>query len=127
MNGHTVLRAVAALMAAYGAYAALGISISHVGGTEPCPTIVGVPACIVVLIGYLAVLLAIIKPHRWMFFAGCLPVFLLAASGVAGEMMSDSPVCPQTDTGIPKCYFSFGLSLMLGLAGYFITKRKVAA
>ncbi len=126
MNGSTVLRGAAALVAAYGAYAALEITLSHVGGVEPCPTIVGVPACIVVLIGYLAMLLAIIRPHRLTFFAGWLPVFLLAASGVAGEILSDGPICPQTETGIPKCYFSFGLSLLLGVAGYFITKPKTA-
>lgn len=127
MKGLAALRIAAALMASYGAYAALGITLSHFGGAEPCPAIMGVPACLVVLIGYVAMLLAIIRPHRWIFFAGWLPVFVLAASGVAGEILSDGPVCPQTESGIPKCYFSFALALLLGIAGRFITRPRRAA
>lgn len=118
MPRSNILRLLAGALALYGAYAAFGVSHVHRIGVEACPTIGPVPACYLVLAGYLAMLLAMVRPTKWLFLIGWLPVFLLASAGVAGEILSDSPVCPQTESGIPKCYFSFGISLVLGLLGW---------
>lgn len=127
MQQNNALRIFAGGLALYGAYAAFGISQVHLASVKPCPVIGPLPACYVVLAGYIAMLLAVIRPTKWLFLTGWLPVFLLAASGVTGEIVSDVPVCPQTDGGIPKCYFSFGISLILGFAGWIALRNKKRA
>ncbi len=127
MERSSVLQLLAGTLALYGAYAAFGISQVHLAGVEPCPTIGPVPACYIVFAGYVAMLSAMIRSTKWLFLIGWLPVFLLAASGVMAEIISDVPVCPQTDGGIPKCYFSFGISLILGLLGWMALRSKEEA
>lgn len=109
--------AVAAL-ALYGVMAAFSISQLHMSGVQACPSLGSMPACYVVLLGYGAMLLSAVRPMPWVFFAGWLPVFLLAALGVGSEILSTEAVCPQTAGGIPKCYFSFALSVLLGLLAW---------
>ena len=115
-----------AALAAYGLVASFGISQLHFSGAEECPTIGPLAACYVVVVGYAAMLSSAIRPSRWVFFAGWLPVFLLASVGVGGEIFSGNPVCPRTSGGIPKCYFSFALSAILGLAGWLFLMPKKA-
>lgn len=117
MEKSVILRILTAILALYGAYAAFTISQLHMSGAEACPTLGPIPACYLVLAGYLAMLLAAIRPMKRLFIIGWLPVFLLASSGVAGEILSDSPVCPQTLAGFPKCYFSFALASVLAALG----------
>lgn len=127
MQRSSALRLLAGGLALYGAYVAFGISQVHLTGVERCPTIGPVPACYLVFAGYLAMLFAMIRPINWLFLTGWIPVFLLAAAGVAGEIFSDAPVCPQTDGGIPKSYFSFGISLVLGFLGWMALWFKKGA
>lgn len=72
------------------------------------------PACGLVFMGYLAIVLAaliITRPFaKWMFYTGWIPVFLLALAGVFLEL-TKGHVCPSGATGIPQCYYSFGMVL----------------
>lgn len=113
-------------LASYGLVAAFGISRLHFSGAEECPTIGSLPACYVVVVGYAAMLSSAIRPSKWVFFTGWLPVFMLASIGVGGELFSDIPVCPRTAGGIPKCYFSFVLSAILGMSGWLLLMPKTA-
>lgn len=79
-----------------------------------------VPACYLVLAGYMAMLISVTISNRAMFIVGLVPVFLLATTGVVGEIISAEPVCPQTADGIPKCFFSFGIASALAVMGLML-------
>jgi len=114
MNRRIPLRIAIAGFAAFGSFAGFAISRSHMSGLAACPSIGPVPACYVVFAGYAAMMIAMLRLSKNLFIAGWLPVFLLAASGVGGEVLSDNPVCPRTDSGFPQCYYSFGMTFLLG-------------
>jgi len=118
------MRFIAGLLALYGVYAGLAVSHLHLSGVAACPTLGPVPACYLVSAGYSLMVIAMFRPVSWVFYAGWLPVFILAAMGVGLEIFSSDPVCPRTDSGIPKCYFSFALSLVLGLLGWTVLRQQ---
>ena len=84
-----------------------------------------IPACIIVFLGYLCVVLAALfikKPFtKRLFYIGWTPVFLLALMGVlieVGVMMGiiKDHICPIGAYGIPQCFFSLAMVLIcLGL------------
>ena len=113
-------------LASYGLVAAFGISRLHFSGAEECPTIGPLAACYAVVVGYAAMLSSAIRPSKWVFLAGWLPVFMLASIGVGGEMFSDIQVCPRTSGGIPKCYFSFVLAAIHGFSGWLLLLPKTS-
>ena len=93
-----------------------GISFSHWTGEATCPMIGLIPACYIIFVGYGLILLSIfvkIKISVPIFFIGWLPVIVLAFIGVIGDITS-TVVCPMSEIGIPKCYFSAALSLLIG-------------
>ena len=86
---------------------------------EVCPMIGPIPACIIVFLGYLGVVLAALFVKKTfakpLFYIGWAPVFLLALMGVVLEL-SSGHVCPPGAYGIPQCFFSFAMALVcLGL------------
>lgn len=127
MHSSTLVRMLIGGLALYGAVAAFSISERHMSGVEDCPFLGPVPACYVVLAGYSVMLLSVLRPMKWLFLVGWLPVFLLATAGVTSELFSDQPVCPRTAGGIPKCYFSFALSGTLGLLALCHSKLRLCA
>ena len=74
-----------------------------------------IPACIIVFLGYLSVMLAAIlikKPFsNRLFYVSWTPVFLLALIGVILEL-TKGHVCPPGAYGIPQCFFSFAMALI---------------
>jgi len=65
------------------------------------------------------------RPTKYLFLIGWLPVFLLASIGVSSEILSDIPLCPRSGNGVPQCYFSFVMSSVLGVLGLiFFIRRK---
>ena len=84
-----------------------------------------IPACIIVFLGYLLILLAgvflskrISKPA---FLLGWTPVFLLALIGVTLELVKGQ-TCPPGAFGIPQCFFS--LAMVLTCLALFKLSRK---
>lgn len=112
---------------AVGLYGALSVSYSTLTGTSPCPNVVGVPACFVVLAGYALMLAAsLLKPaHRFksVFLLGWLPVFLLAATGTIFEL-SNGNTCPKSDSGLALCYVSLSFSVAVALLYFFYIKLR---
>jgi hypothetical protein len=119
------VRVVLGALALFGVVAAFGISQTQWMGISPCPSIGIVPACYVVLVGYLLMMISAIIPSRILFLTGWLPVFLLAAVGTVSELLSSVPVCPRTESGIPQCYLSLGLVSIIGLVALFTFKKRV--
>lgn len=114
------------MLAALGLLGAGQISFSHWVGDSTCPTIGLFPACYIILIGYGFIFLSIhtnFKNKSVIFLVGWIPVILLALVGVLGELTSTLH-CPQSERGIPKCYFSATLSLMIGFLYWHLNKAQ---
>ena len=103
----------------FGTLAGLKLSAEHLQHGEVCPTLGPLPACIVVFLGYLCVVLAAVFLKKTfvkrLFYIGWTPVFLLALMGVILEL-TKGHVCPPGAYGIPQCFFSLAMVLIcLGL------------
>ncbi len=122
-HGRLPARLILGALALFGAIAAFAISKAQWTGSAPCPSLGFVPACYVVLAGYLLMTLSAIFARGILCLLGWLPVFLLAAIGTFSEIFSAEPVCPQTGGGIPQCFLSIGLVSLIGLAGLFVFKK----
>lgn len=106
---------------------AVNLSIKDYQQTNICPKLLGIPACYVVLVCFLFILVPHIKRvyrrNLWYFGVLAIPL-LLALSGTLSEL-SGKVVCPRTAGGIPMCYISLGicLSLLLLKLGEMLTNR----
>ena len=109
------VRPLLLVLIAVGLYGAANVSFDTLTGIAPCPRVVGIPACFVVLAGYSCMLLALVLKLtarlKRLFLIGWLPVFLLALIGSILELMNGN-TCPKSESGIALCY----LSLMFSVA-----------
>ena len=116
------------VIAGFGTLAGLKLSAEHLQHGEVCPTLGPLPACIVVFLGYLCVVLAAVFLKKTfvkrLFFIGWTPVFLLALMGVILEL-TKGHVCPPGAYGIPQCFFS--LAMVLICLGLFKLSLKTRA
>jgi len=114
-----------------GLYGALTVSYATITQVTPCPAIAGIRACYVVLAGYLAMCFAVLslqvfKPPSYVltiFMIGWVPVFLLAASGSSLEWFKGN-ICPATDSGLPLCYVSLALAIVI-MALFFLIRKSL--
>lgn len=121
------------VLAGFGALAGFRLSIEHLQHGEVCPMLGPIPACIIVFIGYLCVVLAAIFLKKSfvkrLFYVGWTPVFLLALMGVIVEVgvmlgLGKDHICPVGAYGIPQCFFS--LTMILICLGFFKLALKTA-
>lgn len=121
-----LLRIAILLLSGLGVFSAGSISFSHWTGVESCPVIVFIPACYIVLLAYSAIIFAMmpgLKRTKALFIVGWVPVLMLASIGVVGELTSTLQ-CPHTKAGIPKCYFSAALALIIGMLGLVLFRSR---
>ena len=119
MSINIISRVALSVIGGFGTLAGLKLSAEHLQHGEVCPTLGPLPACIVVFLGYLCVVLAAVFLKKTfvkrLFFIGWTPVFLLALMGVILEL-TKGHVCPPGAYGIPQCFFSLAMALIcLGL------------
>ena len=118
-------RLVLIVLAGLGTFAGARLTLEHLPHGGVCPMLGPIPACIVVFLGYLFILLAAIflskRASKPLFFAGWTPVFLLALMGVTLELIKGQ-TCPPGAFGIPQCFFS--LAMVLICLGLFKLSRK---
>ena len=109
-----LVRALLLGLIAVGLYGAFNVSYDTLTGVAPCPAIVGIPACFVVLAGYSLMLISVVlqplAKFKLLFLAGWMPVFLLAITGSIFELMNGS-TCPKSESGIALCYLSLMFSI----------------
>ena len=79
---------------------------------SPCPSLGVIPACYLVTIGYLLMILSLISTSKITFYLGWFTVFLLAFVGSALETTFHN-VCPRLENGLPMCYISLSITLLL--------------
>lgn len=134
-----IISIIGLLLSVFGAYEAFKISHIHFNTVESCPTVGLIPACYVVLTSYslmslawggvLAQKIVLLKKYASiLFWMGFAPTFLLALTGVVGEIFGFVE-CPETPGGLPKCFISFGFVLVIGglWVGLNFLKRPVRA
>lgn len=101
------------------------LSLDHIQTGEFCPKIGSVPACYLVLAGYIFMFAGAVtsstKSASKIFFFGAIPVLLLALLGVLGEIFIGQ-TCPAGGFGIPQCFYS--LALVILCIGLFLFLRK---
>jgi hypothetical protein len=52
------------------------------------------------------------KQLSWLFFSGVVPVIFMALVGTVLEI-TGLPSCPRSDTGLPLCYISLLVGVMM--------------
>lgn len=107
-------------------YGLVPIVVAEWQGYDACPKVGPIPACYLVSVAYAAIgISALVEPRllTWLFLAGWLPVFLLAASGTTLELFGRK-TCPETAAGTPICYYSLTIALIL-LPVFFFARSTV--
>lgn len=122
------LRVLIGVVASIGLVGVIPVSFAELSTGGACPHLGVIPACHVVSIAYGSIFLTILHHRFWkprVFLVSWLIIFLLAATGTAFELLG-LEACPKTAGGIPKCFFSFGLSGMLFIPFWvhFISSRQ---
>lgn len=112
---------------AVGLYGASSVSYTTITGTSPCPNVMGVPACFIVLAGYTFMFIATLihSPYkgRWLFLSGWVPVFVLAFVGTLFEI-SNGNTCPKSESGLALCYVSLTFAVIVGVLYFLVEKFR---
>ena len=122
----TISRLMIIALSSLGLWGVGGISFLHWTGEASCPMIGILPACYIILLGYGLILLSVLflfKKTLMVFLIGWTPVIILALAGVIGQITS-TLTCPASEIGIPKCYFSALLSIVIGCLYWYFYKQK---
>ncbi len=118
------LRAAIVLLASIGVLGVGRISVLHWTGEASCPMISSLPACYIIFIAYMLIVLSM-YPHLQkaliVFLIGWVPVTLLALSGVVGEL-TDTLQCPHLENGIPQCFISAAFGMTIGILAWLLFK-----
>jgi len=126
-----IYRSVIILLSAYALISVSPIVHLHWNEEVACPTIGVIPACYLVLVAYAGILLSATLPlviksftkANTLFLVSWLVVSAFALMGIFGEV-TGLWHCPQTPTGIPKCFYSAGLALIIGVLYWRLNKVK---
>ena len=105
-------RAWVAAFALIGLVGVAPVSLAQVTGNQACPHFGPLPICHLVTIAYASMLVNVLRASFWhpaVFVLAWLPVFGLAATG-SGLEISGHDICPKTEGGWPKCFFSLALA-----------------
>ena len=123
-----VFRTAIVVLASIGVLGVGRISIIHWTGEASCPMISSLPACYLILIAYSLIVLSMyprLQKAVGVFLIGWTPVITLALAGVVGEL-TDSLQCPRLENGIPQCYISATLALIIGLLAWVLFRVQAA-
>ncbi len=103
-------------------YGAASLSLGEFKSQHTCPQLLGIPACYMVFGLFLIGLFAhLIDFGTWSFYSPIGILAILALVGTVGEF-SGKISCPRTSDGIPMCYISLVICVLLLLSKYFENK-----
>ncbi len=112
---NNIIRTVIAGLSLFGLAGVLPVSLAELASGTACPHLGPVPACHLVSLAYGTLLATVVHRRLWhpkLFLSAWLLIAALAASGSGLELLGHD-VCPKTDTGFPKCYFSLALAVVI--------------
>jgi len=122
-----VITAILLMSLSAGLYGGISVSYLTVTGIAPCPSVINIPACYLVSIGYLLMLMAALfdrkKYSKWLFVVGWTPVILLAVIGSTLEL-SQGGICPRSEMGTPLCYISLSFAVFVAFL-YWLKVTKL--
>jgi len=108
MKKHQISFILLCLLLAFASYKAGALSLDQWNNPGACPSIGSVPACYLVLAGFVLALVGHLGHFRKLFLGGLGFPTALALFASIGEM-GGFIECPKTDSGIPMCYISLAL------------------
>jgi hypothetical protein len=120
------LRTAILLLASIGVLGVGRISVIHWTGEASCPMISSLPACYIILIAYILIVLSMyprLQKALIVFLIGWVPVTSLALSGVVGEL-TGTLQCPHLENGIPQCFISAAFGLIIGSLAWPLFKTQ---
>ena len=125
-----ITRITLIVLVLFGLWGAGGLSYDQYQTGESCPILGNtVPACYVALAGYaligLGVLLSLAlvsSAGLWTFWTGIAVASGLAALATVLELIKGN-VCPVAFGSFPTCYFSLGMSVLIGGLFWDMTRR----
>tara|TARA_R110001606_G_C15378919_1_gene650244 strand:- start:9 stop:407 length:399 start_codon:yes stop_codon:yes gene_type:complete len=113
------------ILVIFGLWGALQVSFDTLTTKAPCPDVGGVPICYLVTVGYLSMFLSVLfsasKRANSLFYLGWGLVLIIALVGVITEIVLGD-ICPVNEQGIPLCYLSLALCLLI-VSLYFIKSK----
>jgi hypothetical protein len=127
-----IYRSAIILLSVYAIMSVFPIVQLHWSKQVSCPTIGVIPACYLVFLGYVGILLSVLltlffktfSKNNVLFLISWLIVSLFAVMGVFGEF-TNLWHCPKTTTGIPKCFLSASVALIIGGLFWRVQYTKV--
>jgi hypothetical protein len=113
---HHTIKLFLYLLIVIGLWGAISVSYSTIMNIEPCPDFLHLPMCYLVSIGYFSMLSAQfvsnIRLKNRLFYSGWILTFLIAGLGVGFELIAGD-ICPKSAGGLPLCYVSFALCVLI--------------
>ncbi|WP_413692631.1 hypothetical protein [Psychromonas sp. KJ10-2] len=123
------IKAILLVSLSAGLYGGISVSYLTVTGIAPCPSVINIPACYIVSIGYFLMLIAALfdrkKYSKWLFIIGWAPVILIAVVGSALEF-SQGDICPRSEMGTPLCYISLSFGVFVAFL-YWLKTTKLSS
>ncbi len=119
-----VFRTAIVVLASIGVLGVGRISVIHWTGEAFCPMISSLPACYIILIAYILIVVSMypgLQKAVGVFFVGWVPVITLGLAGVVGEL-TNILECPRLENGIPQCFISAAFALIIGLLAWHLFK-----
>jgi len=117
------MRLISAVIAGSGVLGVMPIAYNQLQGVA-CPKLGSVPACFVVLVAYVLIVAAAFLRQPWrgyVFIPAWLVVFAIAAIATGLELFTPN-TCPAAKIGIPACFLSLAMALLLATA--YVVERK---
>ena len=100
-----------------GLYGAISISWLTITEESPCPSVMGIPVCYVILMCYVLIALALLNRDSTvqsiLFYGPWAVVFVVALLATVFEL-SNGSTCPKSSGGFPMCYASLIYSALIG-------------
>ena len=121
-----ILRLIVVAVSLYVLSGIFPISFTHWRAGNACPHLGLVPACYLVMVCYAAMGIAALfwnKQLSWLFFSGAVPVIFMAMIGTVLEI-TGLPTCPRSDTGLPLCYMSLLVGVMMLVVFLYVLKLE---
>ena len=115
-------------LASMGVFGGGSLSLSHFHAGDTCPVFGPIPVCYLVFAAYSVVAISALLPtghFKKLFYVGWTPIFALAFVGaILHTFVGDT--CPIGQNGMPQCYLSLALAIVIFVVAFFAWRQRSA-